>query len=130
MRNLLRKPLTWMVIAECIVVTVLIVVVWNVVAAAAATQHAAVGPQPAVDTTASPTASLPDVTQMTRPASPVQLPGLNLNSGFWRVRLGQLNSEQVTFEQLEWRLVHSAMDAMRGYLDTVVLPSVTRAERA
>jgi hypothetical protein len=119
-----------MVIAECIVVTLLIVVVWNVVAPAAATQHEAVSAPPAVDTTASPTASLPDVTQVTRRATPVQRPGLNLNSGFWRVRLGQLNSEQVTFEQLEWPLVHSAMDAMQGYLDTVVLPSITRAERA
>ncbi len=117
-----------MVIAECVVVTMLIVVVWNVVAAA--TQHAAVSPRQAVDATASPTASLPDPTQVTRPAIPVQLPGLNLSSGFWRARLGQLNSEQVTFEQLEWRLVHSAMDATQAYLDTVVLPSITRAERA
>jgi hypothetical protein len=118
-----------MVIAECIVVTLLVVVVWNVVAAAANTQHVAVTAPQAVDTTASPTPPLPDVTQVARPASPVQLPGLNLNAGFWRVRLGQLNSEQVVFEQLEWRLVHSAMDAMQGYLETVVLPSITRAEQ-
>jgi hypothetical protein len=128
--NLLRKPLTWMVIAECIVVTLLVAVVWNVVAAAAATQHAAVAAPQAVDTTsASPAAPLPDVTQGVRPGGPVQLPGLNLNAGFWRVRLAQLNSDQVTFEQVEWRLVHSAMDAMQGYLDTVVLPSITRAEQ-
>ena len=124
-RNLLRQPLTWMVIAECIVVTLLIVVVWNVVAAAAATsQHAAASSTHGVDlSAASPTPSLPDVTQAAKPATPVQLPGLNLNAGFWRVRLGQLNSEQVVFEQLEWRLVHSAIAEMQGYLDTVVLPS-------
>ncbi len=119
-----------MVIAECIVVTLLVAVVWSVVAAAAASQHAAVAAPQAVDTTAaSPAAPLPDVTQGARPGGPVQLPGLNLNAGFWRVRLAQLNSDQVTFEQLEWRLVHSAMDAMQGYLDTVVLPSITRAEQ-
>ena len=126
MRNLLRQPLTWMVIAECIVVTLLIVVVWNVVAAAAATSQRAIAPlSQGVDT---PTAS-PDAAQAAKPGGPAQVPGLNLSPGFWRVRLGQLNSEQVTFEQLEWRLVHSAMDAMQSYLDTVVLPSVTRAEQ-
>jgi hypothetical protein len=131
MGNFLRKPLTWMVIAECVVVTLLIVVVWNVVAAAAATQHEAAASPPAAETAAaSPTAPPLDVTQGLGPAGPVQLPGLNLNAGFWRLRLGQLNSEQVTFEQLEWRLVHSAMDATEGYLETVVLPSITRAERA
>jgi hypothetical protein len=121
-----------MVIAECVVVTLLIVVVWNVVAAAAATsQHGAAPSTQGVDlSAASPTPSLPDVPQAAKPATPPQLPGLNLNAGFWRVRLGQLNSEQVTFEQLEWRLVHSAMDAAQGYLETVVLPSITRAERA
>jgi hypothetical protein len=120
-----------MVIAECVVVTLLIVVVWNVVAAAAATsQHGAIPAQQSVTSPVeSPTPALPDVVQA-RSAGPVQLPGLNLNAGFWRVRLGQVNSEQVVFEQLEWRLVHSAMDAARGYLDTVVLPSITRAERA
>src|SRR5258707_122406 len=46
MRNLLRQPLTWMVIAESIVVALLILVVWDVVAAAA-TQHAA--PAQAID---------------------------------------------------------------------------------
>src|ERR1700686_4060337 len=121
MRNLLRKPLTWMVIAECIVVTLLIVVVWNVVAAAAAsTQRVAGSVAQGLSTpTSSPAAPPPpDVAQASK-AAPVQLPGLNLNSGFWRVRLGQLNSEQVVFEQLEWRLVHSAMDAAQGYLETV-----------
>jgi hypothetical protein len=121
-----------MVIAECVVVTVLIVFVWNVVAAAAAATHTA--PPPLLQGAAAPTASspapLPDALQATKAARSVQLPGLNLSTGFWRVRLGQLNSEQVVFEQLEWRLVHSAMDAMQGYLQTVVLPSITRAERA
>jgi len=121
-----------MVIAECIVVTLLIVVAWNIVVSAAAnTQRTATLPVQGVATpAASSTPPLPDVAPATQAARPVQLPGLNLNSGFWRVRLGQLNSDQVVFEQLEWRLVHSAMDAAQGYLETVVLPSITRAERA
>jgi hypothetical protein len=58
------------------------------------------------------------------------LPGLNVDSGFWRQRLAQLNREQATLAQLEWRIVHSAMDAARHYVQTVVLPAVQRAEHA
>ena len=130
MRNLLRQPLTWMVIAECVVVALLIVVVWHIVAAASV-QHAAVAPVQAGDGSASPSTSpLPDPIVGAGPARPVLLPGLNLDARFWRVRLNQLNGDQVFFEQLEWRLVRSAMDAAQGYLETVVLPSITRAERA
>jgi hypothetical protein len=127
-RNLLRKPLTWMVIAECIVITLLIVVVWNMVAAAA-TQHAGVAVVQAIDTPADQTASpLPDLTEA-KTAAPGPLPGLNLDAGFWRLRLGRLNEDQVIFEQLEWHIVHNAMDAAQHYIETVVLPSIARAER-
>jgi hypothetical protein len=129
MRNLLRQPLAWMVIAECVVVAMLIVVVWNVVAAAAF-QRSGTAQVQAIDAPASTeTPPLPDLTAA-GPAAPVQLPGLNLDAGFWRLRLNQLNRDQVFFEQLEWRILHNAMDAAQGYLETVVLPSVTRAERA
>ncbi len=128
MRNLLRKPLTWMVIVECIVITALMVVIWNVVAAAAM-QHAGAATVQAVKPSPSVTSRpLPDLTEGTKAAAPARLPGLNLNPGFWRLRLGQLNRDQVFFEQLEWNIVHSAMDAMQRYLETVVLPSITRAE--
>src|ERR1700675_49823 len=130
MRKLLRQPLTWMVIAECVVVSLLIVVVWNVVAAAAV-QHAAAARAQAVDSPATASDSpLPDVTVGAGQARQVQLPGLNIDAGFWRSRLNQLNRDQVFFEQLEWRITRNAMDAAQGYLDTVVLPSITRAEHA
>jgi len=129
MRNLLRQPLTWMVIAECVVVTLLIIVVWNVVAAAAVQRPGGAPVQAADAPAATESPSLPDLTA-TGPATPVQLPGLNLDAGFWRFRLNQLNRDQVFFEQLEWRILHNAMDAAQGYLETVVLPSITRAERA
>jgi hypothetical protein len=58
------------------------------------------------------------------------LPGLNLDSWFWRQRLAEINREQVVLEQLEWRIVHSAMATLKQYLETVVLPSVRRAEHA
>jgi hypothetical protein len=57
------------------------------------------------------------------------LPGLNLDTVFWRNHLSQLNREQVILEQIEWRIVHNAMNVIRRYLETVVLPSITQAER-
>src|ERR1700674_5144011 len=130
MRNLLRQPLTWMVIAECVVVALLILVVWNVVATASV-QHAAAAPAQAIDSPAAASDSpLPEVSVGAGQARQVQLPGLNVDAGFWRSRLNQLSREQVFFEQLEWRIVRNAMDAAQGYLETVVLPSITRAQQA
>lgn len=127
MRNLFRKPLTWMVVAECVVVAALLLIVWNLVAAAAMHHASAAAPVAALPTgTASP--SLPALPASDPPASRGPLPGLNFDSGFWRSRLGALNHDQVTLEQLEWRVTHIAMDAARHYLESVVLPSVTRAE--
>jgi hypothetical protein len=128
MRHLLRKPLTWMVIAECIVIALLIVVVWNMVAAAA-TQHPGLAVVQAIDTPAGQaTSPLPDLTEAKR-ATSGPLPGLNLNAAFWRLRLDRLNQDQVIFEQLEWHIVHNAMDAAQRYVETVVLPSILKAER-
>jgi hypothetical protein len=117
-----------MILAECIVVAVLVLLVWSLVASAA-TQHPVIAQ---VQTTDSPTDSStrsPEVPGVTRSAARAQLPGLNLDAGFWRVRLGQLNRDQVTIEQLEWHLVHNAMDTMHRYVETVVLPSMMRAEK-
>jgi len=129
MRNLLRKPLTWIVIAECVVLGVLLVVVWNAVAASVM-RHAISAPLAIagapMNTSTSP---LPDVAIVTKPAPRPQLPGLNLDTGFWRNHLSQLNREQVILEQIEWRIVHNSMNVVRRYLETVVLPSITRAER-
>jgi hypothetical protein len=129
MRNLVRKPLTWMVVAESIVVVALLLIVWNLVAAAAV--HHAVAATPVAEAPpADATPSLPALPAPAPPATHGPLPGLNVDSGFWRARLGALNRDQVIFEQLEWRVVHIAMDAAQHYLESVVLPSVTRAERA
>ena len=118
MRKLLLQPLTWMVIA------------WNLVASAAA-RHLGAAPIQAAGPPAQDTISpQPELPEPARPAARLQLPGLNVDPGFWRVRLGELNREQVGLEQLEWRIVHGAMDAAQRYLETVVLPSIARAERA
>jgi hypothetical protein len=56
------------------------------------------------------------------------LPGLNVDSRFWRARLAELNQGESSFEQLEWRIVHAAMDTARRYVKSVVMPALARAE--
>jgi hypothetical protein len=130
MRNLIRQPLTWMVIAELVVVALLMVLAWNLVASAAA-PGGGIGPmQVAGPPAQESSSSQPELPDSAQPAARGQLPGLNLDAEFWRARLGQLNRDQISLEQLEWRIVHGAMDAAHRYLETVVLPSIVRAERA
>jgi hypothetical protein len=129
MRNLIRSPLTWMVAAEVVVVAALIVVAWNVVVSA--TRPAAASPAiQAPDTSADASSPLPDLPAFSPLHGMGPLPGLNVDSAFWRERLAELNREQVDFEALEWRIVHDAEDAVKRYLETVVLPAVQRAEHA
>ena len=129
MRNLIRQPLTLMVIAEFVVVALLMVLAWNLVVSAS--QRSGVGPMQVAGPLAQESISpQPEIPELARPAPKLQLPGLNLDAGFWRARLGQLNREQVSLEQLEWRVVHGAMDAAKRYVETVVLPAIVRAERA
>ena len=131
MRNLLRKPLPWMVLSECAIVAALAMVAWHMVVSPPVPQISGVpSASPAVRVgAATGPASEAVAGQSKGPAHPL-LPGLNLDANFWRVRLSDLNRGESAFEQLEWKLVHSAMDAARRYVKSVVLPSLSRAERA
>src|SRR5438874_5437843 len=124
MRNFLRSPLTWVVVAEFIVVGVLVVVAWTAVTAA--TRPALAPPINQLPDSPSDSTALPDLPVLT-PGARGPLPGLNLDSRFWRTRLAELNRDQALLAQLEWRLVHSALDPMERYLETDVLPPVRRA---
>ena len=48
---------------------------------------------------------------------------------FWRDRLLALNQAEAQFEALEWRIIHSAMDTVQRYVDSVVIPAIERAEK-
>lgn len=120
-----------MVVSECAIVAALAMVAWHVVVSPPA-------PQPSLLRAASPTA------QARRPAtsgpvivagdqrasSNAALPGLNLNSSFWRARLADLNRGENSFEQLEWRVVNAAVAATRRYVESVVVPALARVDRA
>jgi hypothetical protein len=128
MRNLLRKPLPWIVICECAIVAALATVAWHMVASPPASPVAAVqaaAPSPVPTEGAGPAGP---VLATTPPVVPL-LPGLNVDSRFWRQRLSELNQGESAFEQLEWRIVHAGMDAARRYVRSVVMPALARAER-
>jgi hypothetical protein len=130
MRNLLRKPLLWMVLAECAVVAALVIVAWHLVAGAPA-QVSVAPPEVSPPSASGDTTGRVSV-DVTVPSNPGRalLPGLNVSPSFWRSRLADLNRSEAAFEVLEWRLVHSAMDTVHRYLESVVLPSIARAERS
>jgi len=139
MRTLFRKPLTWMVIAELVLVIALILVAWSMVASALRPALALSPLPPASAATSGDAASavatgdagspLPDLAAGVQPAARGPAAGLNVDSAFWRSRLDALNHDQVGFEQLEWQLTRTALDAPQRYLETVVLPTIQSAER-
>ena len=120
--------LAWMVAAEVAVVIALVAVSWHLLASASGSDSPALlvpTSSPATDVAASVPA---DALAPPVPSAIPLLPGLNVDPAFWRQRLAALNEGEAEFEALEWRLVHSALDSMQRYLETVVLPSVERAE--
>ncbi len=128
MRRLVRAPLTWMIVAECVVVGTLLLVAWHVIAGVAAPGPAAPLIFPAVEAspadTALPAAGPPSAGANTHGPPP----GLNVGIAFWRLRLASLNRDQAEFEAMEWRITHAVMEAARNYLETVVLPAIRHAE--
>src|SRR6267143_3458537 len=103
MRNLLRKPLSWMVLAEFAVVAALVVLAWHLVTSGQVQPVQllpAASPQADSGETNGPS-SAGAIAQERRTRAP--LPGLNTQADFWRVRLRDLNRGQAEFEALEWR---------------------------
>ncbi len=124
-----RQPIAWMVAAEFVVVAALIGVAWHELAGAGG------GPAPLIlPATSTPQdTSAPDIPSdaLAPPGatSAPLLPGLNVDPAFWRERLTGLNAAEAQIEAVEWRIIHSAMDTVRRYVDTVVVPAVERAEK-
>ncbi len=124
-----KKPITWMVLAECVVVIALAAAAWQMLTSSRVSSAAV--PEALAPSTASADAAAPSLPESAdQPALELgPLPGLNLARGFWRDRLVELNREEAAFERLEWKLVSAIMNAVRSYMESVVLPAISRAER-
>src|SRR5437660_10632426 len=103
MRNLLRSPLTWMVVAEFVVVGVLVVVAWTAVTAA--TRPGLASPINQLPDSPSDSSALPDLPVLT-PRARGPLPRLNPDSRSCRARLADPNRDPALPTELACRLGH------------------------
>jgi hypothetical protein len=116
----------WIVLGEIVVMFALFVVSWRVYQAHRPVPSAGA----AIPTALAPAAGSP------RPSSalpslrprPTATPQVHPLLGF-PIDLGQLNRDQADLERGETALLVRIVHAARGYLETVVLPAVRRAER-
>jgi len=123
-----------MLLAEACVVALLGVAIWHLVEQrqAAAGQPLDSPPAPLAPGSPRPLPDLgglaPDAARAGRPAGVVPTPGLRRDRPFWTGRLSEVNREQRTWEDAQWRLTQSVIAAARAYIESVVVPAVERAE--
>jgi len=126
MRRLARSPLTWMLVAEGVLLIACAVLAWHVyVERTGAGAPLAALPAPLLSPSSTPSLrSSPTVPALpaARP-TPAQPPAhLDLAA-----LLDQLNRDQSARERLEADLVKTLSEAVRAYVERVVVPAVERA---
>ncbi len=136
MLRLLRRPFTWMVVAEVVVVGGLAAATAHVFAARAEAPAAAESlplpargsppSRPAPRLTASPGAVVAVATPPPRRVGPT--PGLDTSAGFLGARLKSINRDESAWERSEWTIIQAVLGFARAYIDGVVLPGVRAAE--
>jgi hypothetical protein len=56
-------------------------------------------------------------------------PGLRTDPLFLGQATVDINREEAAFQQLEWRIAQAATDGTRTYIQRIVLPAISRAQR-
>ena len=84
---------------------------------------------PALQQGASPQPSPATTMPASLQPSAAPTPGLRTDPQFLSRATLDINREEAALEQLEWRIVHGATDGIRAYIERVVLPAVSRAQR-
>ncbi len=131
MSALRRRPLVWMIAAECCLIAAFGVAAWRVVAAhrgAPAPDLVATvpdlanppapEPQPAAGGVAAPVPS-----GAARRAGTGPTPGLTQDAAF----VSRLNKDDAAWEAAQWRMTSAAIAWARRYIDAVVVPAIERA---
>jgi len=133
----LRPPLVWLVLIEAGLLAAIALIGWHAWQARLAAPQVVVAP-------AAPRsrAGLPSGLGARRspsPAPPVALPqvpaagptpSMRTDSQFLSQQARELNRTESSFEDLQWRMTSSLVNAIRYYLDHVVLPAVQRSEQS
>ena len=103
-----------MVVSECVIVAALAMVAWHMVASPPGPP--ASGAQIAVPTAQArePVNNGPIVVRSAPPPINALLPGLNLDSGFWKVRLAEQPSEALVGHSSAWASPSMRRDDMKG----------------
>jgi len=123
----LRQPLFWIVLAEVVLMLVLFAVAWRVYEAH---RPAASAGFPLPPTPASPPAVAATHRPSPAPAPRSPTPGVPAHKpATFPVDLAALNRDQAGLERAEEAVLVELIRSARGYLETVVLPAVRRAER-
>ena len=131
---LLRHRLALVVAAEVLIVVASCAAAWHVWHSRQTGSRAAAGQPPAA---ASPVPTAPRSVDVPRavpglsppPARSGPTPAIRTDGDFLRRQMRDLNHDQSALEGAQWRAVEAVIDAVRRYLQTVVLPAVERAER-
>jgi uncharacterized membrane protein len=134
--SLPRRPFLLVVAAEALLVAGLAGAAWHVWQSRATPPPAATIAAPPAPGRSDPAQLRPPQTSPPLPRPPTPgpvaggpLPGIRTDPAFLDRQLRDINREQSSLEDLEWRVVKGATDAMRRYLERVVLPAVERAQR-
>lgn len=130
LRTCLRRPMTWMVVIEILLVAGLLLTAWRVwddrqhpARAGATTMAPGVAlPTPARSSRAP--ASTPPIVPSTSPSA---APPPRLDADFIRAQMQRLGHDESTVEHLQWQLVDTVMQWAHRYIDEVVVPSVEAA---
>ena len=126
---LLKRPLTWLVIGELIVMVALFALAWHLVQARQARQApppaTAMRPLPAPK--APPASGVPSAVVQPTPRTTAG-PGLATDVPSWIAQLQIINRDQAAWQKAEWKLLQAAVRAIRDYIESVVLPAIKRAE--
>lgn len=133
----LRPPLVWLVLIEAGLVAAIAVTGWHAwqarlaapqVVLAPAAPRSRAGLPPALGARRSPPPA-PPVALPTLPAAG-PTPGVRTDPQFVSQQASELNKTESSFEDLQWRTTSSLVNAIRYYLDHVVLPAVERSEQS
>jgi hypothetical protein len=124
---LLRRPLTWLIAAEVVVMLALVALAWHLVQARgqAPPRVAVLRPGP-IPSAANPSPAAASVALQPSPR-PTPHPGLATDLPTWINELAFINQDQAAWQKAEWSLLQAVVRAVRDYIEKVVLPAVTRA---
>lgn len=122
----LRQPLFWIVLAEVVLMFVLFAVAWRVYEAHRPSASAGF---PLPQSPASPPAVAASPRQSPVAPRPSPPAAVARKPAVFPVDLAALNRDQASLERAEGALLVELVRSARGYLETVVLPAVRRAER-